>query len=250
MVPIKSAADIKLMKKAGAITAKILDEITGLIKPGASTGEINEYAESRCNELGVRPAFKGYRGYPAALCMSINEEVVHGIPSKKRFLTEGDIIGIDFGVIFEGWHGDSARTYAVGNVSDKARKLLDVTRESLSKGIGMCRPGNHLLDIGYAVQNYVEARGYSVVREFVGHGIGRSLHEAPQVPNFGKKGGGIKLLAGMVLAIEPMVNVGGCEIKVLDDGWTAITKDMSLSAHFEHTVAITQNGPEILTIAS
>jgi len=218
-----------------------------MIAPGISTFELDRLAEARCKELGVIPAFKGYRGFPACVCISINEEVVHGIPSKKRIMQSGDVVGLDFGVSADGWFGDSARTIPVGKISPQARQLLDVTAEGLKKGIEQARPGNHLLDIGYAIQNYVEGFGYSVVREFVGHGIGRALHEDPQVPNYGAKGKGMLLKEGMVLAIEPMVNAGGHEVKVLADGWTAVTEDRSLSAHFEHTIAITAQGAEVLT---
>ena len=247
MVSIKSDREIVLMKKSGQIVGQILDEVCCMVEPGVSTWELDRFAESRCKDFSAIPAFKGYQGFPATLCVSINDEVVHGIPSKKRILKAGDIIGIDFGVHQEGWYGDSARTVAVGKVSSEAQKLLDVTRKSLFLGIEQCHVGNRVFDIGHAVQNYVEANGFSVVREFVGHGIGKALHEDPQVPNFGPKGKGLQLKAGMVLAIEPMVNMGKHQVRVLDDGWTAVTADRSLSAHFEHTVVITDQGPEILT---
>ena len=248
MVTLKTERELNLMRKSCQIVAKILDEMVAMAKPGVSTGEIDRFAESRCKDLKVLPAFKGYHGFPATVCISVNEEVVHGIPSNKRILKNGDIVGLDFGVIYEGWYGDSARTTGVGTISESAQKLIDATRESLVQGIAQCREGNRVFDIGHAVQNFVEPFGYSVVREFVGHGIGRALHEDPQVPNYGPKGKGLLLKAGMVLAIEPMINAGGREVKVLEDGWTAITLDRSLSAHFEHTVAITPNGPEILTV--
>lgn len=247
MISIKSEREIELMRCSGRIVGQILDEVGSLIEPGVTTWELDRFAESRCKELSVIPAFKGYQGFPATLCVSINEEVVHGIPSKKRVLQAGDIIGVDFGVHREGWYGDSARTFPVGNISSEAQKLLDVTKKSLFLGIQECRVGRRVFDIGYAVQNYVEANGFSVVREFVGHGIGKALHEDPQVPNFGPKGKGIQLKAGMVLAIEPMVNMGSHQVQVMSDGWTAVTVDRSLSAHFEHTVVVTENGPEILT---
>jgi methionyl aminopeptidase len=247
MIFLKSAAELELMRKAGAIVAQILEEMTGMVAPGISTGELDQFAERRTKELGAVPAFKGYHGFPASVCISVNDEVVHGIPSAKRILSEGDIVGLDFGVLFQGWYGDSARTVPVGKVSEGALKLIDVTRESLHRAIDQCREGGRVFDIGHAVQNYVEGFGYSVVREFVGHGIGRSLHEEPQIPNFGPKGKGLPLKVGMVLAIEPMINAGGREVRVLNDGWTAVTVDRSLSAHFEHTVAITPRGPEILT---
>lgn len=249
MVHLKSKQEIDMMRKAGAMVGLILDEVSTLVKPGVSTYELDAYCESRCRELGAKPAFKGYNGFPGSLCVSVNEEVVHGIPSKKRILKNGDIIGCDFGVILDGWFGDSARTFAVGEISAEAKKLCDVTRESLMKGIEQCKAGNALFDIGHAIQSYVEEHGYSVVREFVGHGIGRKLHEDPQVPNYGPKGKGVKLVAGMVLAIEPMINIGKPDVRVLQDGWTAVTKDKMLSAHFEHTVAIHEDSCEILTIS-
>ncbi len=248
MITLKSERELNLMRKSCRVVAQILEELAGLVKPGITTADLDRHAELRCQEMGVVPAFKGYHGFPATLCVSINEEVVHGIPSPHRRLKEGDIIGLDFGVTLEGWYGDSARTVTVGKVNPAAQKLIDVTRESLIRGIEQCHEGNRVFDIGFAVQNYVEAFGYSVVREFVGHGIGRALHEEPQVPNYGPKGKGIPLKVGMVLAIEPMVNAGSHEVKVLGDGWTAVTLDRSLSAHFEHTVAITPSGPEILTV--
>lgn len=248
MIHLKSEREINQMRKAGSIVAQILDELKDLVKPGITTAELDRFSESRCKDFKVKPAFKGYQDFPACLCISVNHEIVHGIPSPKRVLKEGDIVGLDFGVIYEGWYGDSAKTYAVGKVSSDAQKLMDVTQESLRLGIQQCVPGNRLFDIGHAVQNYVEGFGFSVVREFVGHGIGRALHEDPQVPNYGPKGKGIALKVGMVLAIEPMINVGGPEVKVLSDGWTAVTQDKSLSAHFEHTVAITEQGPEVLTV--
>src|SRR4051812_19196998 len=248
MVSLKSERELNQMRKAGAIVAEILEEMARMVKPGISTGELDKFAESRCKDFKVLPAFKGYHGFPATVCISVNEEVVHGIPSPKRVLKDGDIVGLDFGVIHEGWYGDSARTVAVGKISPAARKLMDVTQESLNRGIQQCREGNRVFDIGHAIQNYVEGFGYGVVREFVGHGIGRALHEEPQVPNYGPKGKGLLLKVGMVLAIEPMINAGSHEVKVLSDGWTAVTADRSLSAHFEHTVAITSKGPEILTV--
>lgn len=248
MIFLKSEREIEQMRKAGAVVARILDEMCRMAQPGITTGELDRFAESRIKELGALPAFKGYHGFPACVCISINEEVVHGIPSPKRALKEGDIVGLDFGVTLDGWYGDSARTVAIGKVSDKASQLIDVTKESLMRGIEQAREGNRIFDIGYAVQNHVERFGYSVVREFVGHGIGKALHEEPQVPNYGPKGKGLALKAGMVIAIEPMINAGSHQVKVLKDGWTAVTADHSLSAHFEHTVAITARGPEILTV--
>jgi len=248
MVALKSEREINLMRKAGGIVAQILEEMVEMVKPGISTAEIDRFAELRTRELKAVPAFKGYHGFPACVCISVNDEVVHGIPSSKKILKEGDIVGLDFGVIYDGWYGDSARTVGVGKVSAQARQLMDITQQSLVKGIEKCCEGSRVFDIGHAIQNYVEGFGYSVVREFVGHGIGRALHEEPQVPNYGPKGKGLLLKVGMVLAIEPMINAGRCEVKVLSDGWTAVTADHSLSAHFEHTVAITPRGPEILTV--
>jgi methionyl aminopeptidase len=247
MITLKSERELDLMRKSCRITAQILDEVVKMAQPGVTTGELDRFAESRCKELKATPAFKGYHGFPATVCISINDEVVHGIPSKKRALKDGDIVGLDFGVSCEGWYGDSARTVAVGKITPEAQRLLDVTRDGLLRGIEQCREGNRVFDIGHAVQKYVESFGFSVVREFVGHGIGRALHEDPQVPNYGPKGKGIPLKVGMVLAIEPMINAGSHEVKVLSDGWTAVTVDHSLSAHFEHTVAITPSGPEVLT---
>ncbi len=247
MVQLKSLNEIEKMRKAGAIVAQVLQEIEDLVKPGATTADLDLFAQTRTKELGAKPAFKGYHGFPGTLCVSVNEEVVHGIPSKKRILRDGDIVGIDFGVILDGWFGDSARTFPVGAVDSKAAKLLEITEKSLHLGIQEARVGNHLFDIGHAIQNFVESHGFSVVREFVGHGIGKSLHEDPQVPNFGIKGKGMLLKAGMVIAIEPMINAGKPEVRVLADGWTAVTVDKALSAHFEHTIAITEAGPEILT---
>lgn len=248
MIQLKSPREIEKMRKAGGIVGQILAELRKMVEPGISTGELDRYAESRCKDFGVLPAFKGYQGFPATLCISVNDEVVHGIPSPKRILKDGDIVGVDMGVICEGWFGDSARTFPVGNIAPEAQALLDATRKGLHLGIDQCREGNRLFDIGHAIQNYVEGLGFSVVREFVGHGIGRALHEEPQVPNYGPKGKGIPLKSGMVLAIEPMINSGAAGVKVLKDGWTAVTVDRSLSAHFEHTVAITEGGPEILSL--
>ncbi len=247
MVQLKSKAEIEKMRSAGAIVAQVLHEIEDLVKPGATTFDLDLFAQTRTKELGAKPAFKGYHGFPGTLCVSVNEEVVHGIPSKKRILKEGDIVGIDFGVILDGWFGDSARTFPVGKISPEAAKLLEITEKSLFLGIAEANPGQNLFDIGHAVQKYVESFGYSVVREFVGHGIGKNLHEDPQVPNFGIRGKGMVLKPGMVLAIEPMINAGKPEVRVLADGWTAVTVDKKLSAHFEHTIAITESGTEILT---
>lgn len=247
MVQLKSKSEIEKMRRSGAVVAQVLHEIEEMIRPGATTWDLDQFAFARTRELGAKPAFKGYHGFPATLCVSVNEEVVHGIPSKKRVLKDGDIVGVDFGVVLDGWFGDSARTFPVGKVKADATKLIDITQKSLHLGIDEVRAGAHLFNVGAAIQNFVEQFGYSVVREFVGHGIGRSLHEDPQVPNFGVKGKGPLLKAGMVIAIEPMINAGKPEVKVLADGWTAVTVDRALSAHFEHTVAITETGCEILT---
>ncbi len=247
MVQLKSHSEIEQMRKAGAIVGQILHELQDLVKPGVTTFDLDLYAMTRTKEMGAKPAFKGYQGFPSTLCVSVNEEVVHGIPNKKRILKDGDIVGVDFGVILDGWYGDSAKTYPVGKVSAEATQLLEVTEKSLFLGIAEALPGKNLFDIGASIQKYVESFGYSVVREFVGHGIGRSLHEDPQVPNFGVRGKGMILKPGMVIAIEPMINAGKPEVKILSDGWTAITADKKLSAHFEHTIAITENGNEILT---
>ena len=247
MISLKSDREIAMVRSSCEVVARILDELEDAIAPGVTTASLDQIAERQCKNLGVIPAFKGYRGYPASLCISVNQEVVHGIPSPKRTLKKGDIVGLDFGVIKDGWYGDSARTLPVGSISEEAQELLQVTKECLFEGIRECKEGNRVSDIGNAIQNYVESRGFSVVREFVGHGIGRALHEDPQVPNFGAKGKGVPLKSGMILAIEPMINAGGPAVKVLSDGWTAVTVDSALSAHFEHTVAITPAGPEILT---
>ncbi|MBI3542952.1 MAG: type I methionyl aminopeptidase [Deltaproteobacteria bacterium] len=248
MIHLKSRRELDVMRRAGQATAQILKEMVAITKPGTTTLDLDKLAERRCRELGVKPAFKGYHGFPGCVCVSVNEQVVHGIPS-DRPLKAGDIVGLDFGVIVDGYYGDSAVTVPVGAITPQATKLLDVTREGLQHGIQQAVAGNRLFDISHAIQNYVEGRGFSVVREFVGHGIGRSLHEEPQVPNYGPKGKGVILKEGMVLAIEPMINAGGHAVRVESDGWTAVTVDGSLSAHFEHTVAITKDGPEILTLA-
>jgi methionyl aminopeptidase len=243
----RSAAELERMREAGRLVGEVLTELTARVKPGVTTAELDELAEARIRKAGATPAFKGYHGYPATICASINEEVIHGIPSGRRVLNEGDVISIDVGASLDGYFGDSAVTLAVGKVSEGAATLLRVTEESLFKAIDRVRPGGRISDIGHAVQAHVEAYGFSVVREFVGHGIGQRMHEEPQVPNYGEPGRGPRLAEGMVLAIEPMVNAGKPAVKVLGDGWTAVTRDRSLSAHFEHTVAVTANGPWILT---
>lgn len=247
MIIIKNSEEIKKIKKASKIVAKVLDELRSYIKEGITTKTIELFIENLILKMGGIPAFKGYRGYPASVCISINSQVVHGIPSDKVYIESGDIVSIDVGVIFDGFYGDAAYTYGVGEVSEETQRLLKVTEESLYKGIEKAVVGNRIGDISEAIQNHVESNGFSVVRAFVGHGIGRSLHEDPQIPNFGKRGMGPKLKKGMTLAIEPMVNAGTHEVVILSDGWTAVTKDGSLSAHFEHTIVITENEPEILT---
>ena len=247
MIELKSAREIGLMRRAGHVLADVVDRLRGSVKPGMSTLEIDEDVEEFIRASGATPAFKGYRGFPATVCISINDEVVHGIPSAHRRIKEGDIVGLDLGCIVEGYYADCAFTLAVGDVPPQVQKLLDVTRESLDRAIDECRPGRRLSDVSHAVQSHVEAGGFAVVRAFVGHGIGRALHEDPQVPNFGDPGRGPQLRPGMVLAIEPMVTMGSWEVRILDDGWTAVTRDGSLAAHFEHTIAITDAGPEVLT---
>ncbi len=247
MIILKSPDEIEKMRKASRIVAEVIQELGPMVKPGVTTRDLDRQAEELMKKKGSIPAFKGYRGYPCVLCTSVNEEVVHGIPSANRVLKDGDIIGVDCGVIVDGFYGDSARTFPVGKVDEASQRLIDVTRESLDRGIGQIAAGNRIHDISWAVQSHVEAAGFSVVRDFVGHGIGRSLHEDPQVPNFGKPQTGIKLTVGMVLAVEPMVNVGGPEVRVLDDGWTAVTVDGRRSAHFEHTIALTEKGYEVLS---
>ena len=247
MIELKSPTQIGHMREAGRILADAFRVCRDLVKPGVSTLEIDREVESLIRDRKAKPAFKGYRGFPATICASINEEVVHGIPAARRRLREGDIIGLDLGAIVEGYYADAAVTMPVGEVTDEARRLLDVTRESLDLGIAQCWPGRRLGDVSAAIQQHVEAAGFGVVRAFVGHGIGRALHEDPQVPNFGEAGRGPLLRVGMVLALEPMVTMGHWEVRVLDDRWTAVTADGSLAAHFEHSVAVTEHGPEVLT---
>jgi len=247
MIIYKTRREIETMDRCNRVVGQILTALAREARPGITTLDLDRKAEEMIREAGVKPAFKGYRGYPCVLCTSVNEEVVHGIPSPRKVLREGDIIGLDFGVVLDGYFGDAALTVPVGHVSREAADLMRVTRESLRRGIEAARAGGRLSDISAAVQRHVEAGGYSVVREFVGHGIGQKMHEEPQVPNYGEPGRGPRLTEGMVLAIEPMVNAGKPAVKVLADGWTAVTRDGSLSAHFEHTVAVTADGPWILT---
>ncbi|MCK8816187.1 type I methionyl aminopeptidase [Natroniella sulfidigena] len=246
MIIRKSAREIDTMRKAGQIVAQTHAVLAEKIKPGITTQEIDQIAEEFIRAQGAKPAFKGYQGFPNTVCIAINEQVVHGIPSEYR-LEEGDIIGLDIGAVVDGYYGDAAQTLAVGQVSQEAERLLTVTKEALFKGIEQVKVDNRISDISNAVQQHAEQAGYSVVRRFVGHGIGRNMHEEPQVPNFGSPGRGPRLKEGMVLAIEPMINVGGCEVETLDDGWTVVTCDGKLSAHFEHTVAVTESGFRILT---
>ena len=246
MIVRKSADELELMRKANVLVAEVLGELRELVAPGVTTLELDAIAERRVREAGAIPAFKGYHGFPATICASVNDAVVHGIPADTA-LADGDIVSIDMGVVRDGFNGDSAVTVPVGSIPENVSDLLNVTRDSLELAIDRARVGGYVSDIGHAVQKHVESQGFSVVREFVGHGIGTKLHEDPQIPNYGEPGHGARLSSGMVLAIEPMVTVGKPAVKVLDDGWTAVTLDGSLAAHFEHTVAITEEGPEVLT---
>ena len=247
-VVLKSASEIEKMRRAGKVVREVLELVRGHVRPGATTLDLERVAEARIKELGAKPAFKGYHGFPCCLCTSINNEVVHGIPSKKRVLKDGDIVSVDCGAIIDGYYGDAAITIPVGEkISPDTARLLAATEKSLYAGISAVKPGATLGDIGAAVQKVVEAEGFSVVRDFVGHGIGSNMHEDPQVPNYGQAGSGMKLKAGMVIAIEPMVNAGKPDVRVLRDGWTAVTDDGSMSAHFEHTVAVTDTGAKVLT---
>jgi methionyl aminopeptidase len=250
VIVCRSAAEIRRLRAANQLVARVLGELAGAVRAGVTTAELDAMAEELVRAAGAEPAFKGYRGFPATLCASINQEVVHGIPSASRTLRPGDIVSLDMGVKLDGFYGDSAVTVPVGEVPERTQELLRVTRESLERAIAQVKVGGRLSDIGHAVQEWVEAHGFSVVREFVGHGIGERLHEEPQIPNYGQPGRGPKLAEGMILAIEPMVAMGRPEVKVLGDGWTAVTKDGSLAAHFEHTVAVTSGGPLILTASN
>jgi methionyl aminopeptidase len=246
MILLKSTQEIAKMEVANRIVAEILVEVKEHIRPGVETRELDEVAEAACRRRRVKPAFKGYRGYPRSVCVSVNEEVVHGIPGARR-LKDGDLVSLDFGVQHDGYFGDAALSVGVGEISLQARRLMQATEESLYAGIARCKVGGRLSDISHAVQTVVEKYGFSVIRDFVGHGIGRALHEDPQLPNFGPEGRGPKLQAGLTLAIEPMVSAGGWQVRILGDGWTAVTQDGSLSAHFEHTVALTEAGPLIMS---
>jgi methionyl aminopeptidase len=247
-IAVRSGDEIVKLRAAGRLVAEVLAELSTAIRPGLTTLELDALAERSARRRGADPAFKGYHGYPASLCVSINDEVVHGIPSDRRALRDGDIVGLDFGAVLDGFYGDSAVTLPVGAVGEEAARLLEAGRQALARGIAAARPDGRVGDIGAAIQASVEASGFAVVRDFVGHGIGRRLHEPPQIPNFGTAGSGPRLRPGMVLAIEPMVNAGSFAVDTRDDGWTAVTVDGKNSAHFEHTVLVTENGPEILTL--
>ncbi|MGN0152460.1 MAG: type I methionyl aminopeptidase [Wujia sp.] len=246
---LKSQREIELMREAGRILALTHEEIKKAIKPGISTYEIDRLGEEVIRSYGCIPSFLNYNGYPASICVSVNDEVVHGIPSKTRILQEGDIVSLDAGVIYEGYHSDSARTYGVGEISPEAADLITVTKESFFEGLKACRAGNHINDISRAIFDYITARGYSAVRDLVGHGVGASLHEAPEIPNFTRLKKGPKLRPGMTIAVEPMINIGSYEVEWMDDDWTVVTADGSLSAHYENTILITEGDPEILSRA-
>jgi methionyl aminopeptidase len=247
-IVIKTAKEVEKMRRAGGIVREVLHTVRSMVKPGVTTLDLEKVAEEMIEKAGAKPAFKGYHGFPCVLCTSLNDQVVHGIPSVKTVLREGDILSVDCGAVIDGYYGDSAITIPVGKVAAGTQRLLDITQGSLERAIEAVRPGATLGDVGAAVQEMVEAEGFSVVKEFVGHGIGTHMHEDPQIPNFGQRGRGVRLREGMVLAIEPMVNAGGDAVRVLKDGWTAVTEDGSLSAHFEHTVAVTKDGAAILTL--
>ena len=247
-VTIKSKKEIELMREAGKMLEEVHNKLADFVKPGISTLEIDQFGEKAIRDLGCVPNFLNYNGYPASICVSVNDEVVHGIPSKDRILQDGDIVSLDAGLIHEGYHSDAARTHAVGNISEEAKRLIEVTKQSFFEGIKLAVPGNHLFDISEAIQKYVESNGYSVVKEFQGHGIGTQMHEDPGIPNYGKAGKGMRIEPGMTLAIEPMVIMGKPGILQLDDGWTIVTEDGTNAAHYENTVLITENDPEVLTL--
>lgn len=248
MIIVKNKLEIELMRKSGRIVGEALNLVGEMIKPGISTLDIDRFLEEFITKQGAVPSFKGYGGFPGSACISVNDTVIHGIPSEKEILKEGDIVSVDFGAVLNGYHGDAARTFAVGKISDEAKKLIKVTEESFFRGIEHAKVGSKLTDISHAIQTYAESFGFGVVRDYVGHGIGRSLHEDPNVPNFGAAGKGPRLIEGMVLAIEPMIVLGTYEVKVLKDQWTVKTYDGALAAHYENTVAVTENGPELLTL--
>lgn len=247
-VSMKSAREIELMREAGRLLSRVHEQLGAAIRPGMSTLEIDQLGEKLIRDLGCVPNFLHYSGYPASICVSVNDEVVHGIPRKNRILKEGDIVSLDAGLIYKGYHSDAARTHAVGRISPEAQQLIEVTRQSFFEGIKMAREGCHLHDISNAIDAYVSRFGYGIVRDLVGHGIGTSLHEDPQIPNFAQKRKGVRLQAGMTLAVEPMINAGGWEVDFLNDGWTVVTRDGSLSAHYENTILVTDGEPEILTL--
>ncbi len=247
-ITIKSEKEIELMREAGRILAIVHEEMAKAVKPGISTMDINRIGDEVIRSYGCKPSFLGYNGYPASICVSVNDEVIHGIPNKKHILKEGDIVSLDAGVIYKGYQSDAARTHAVGRISDEAAKLIRVTEESFFAGIKLAKAGNYLHDISGAIEDVVIANGFTCVREFVGHGIGKEMHEDPQIPNFHQKSKGVKLVKGMTLAIEPMVNIGKCNVRWLDDDWTIVTEDGSLSAHYENTILITDDEPEILSL--
>lgn len=247
-VSMKSAREIELMREAGRLLSRVHDELGAAIRPGMSTLEIDRFGEKLIRSFGCVPNFLHYNGYPASICVSVNDEVVHGIPKKDRILEEGDIVSLDAGLIYKGYHSDAARTHGVGKISPQAQQLIEVTRQSFFEGIKMAREGCHLHDISNAIDAYVSRFGYGIVRDLVGHGIGTSLHEDPQIPNFAQKRKGVRLQAGMTLAVEPMINAGGWEVDFLNDGWTVVTRDGSLSAHYENTILVTGGEPEILTL--
>lgn len=248
MVSIKSEREITLMREAGRILARVHKALGEALKPGMSTYDVDKLGEEMIRNFGCIPSFKNYNGYPAAICVSVNDEVVHGIPNRHHILQEGDIVSLDAGVIYKGYHSDAARTHAVGEISPEAKKLIDVTRQCFFEGIKFAKAGNHLNDISSAIQAYAESFGYGIVRDLVGHGIGSHLHEDPEIPNFTQKRRGIRLRPGMTLAIEPMINEGRCDVVWLDDDWTVVTEDGSLSAHYENTILITEGEPEILSL--
>lgn len=248
MIIIKSEAEIDLMRESGKVTGFILKELENLIKPGISTADVDRFVEKTIHDAKMIPTFKGYGGFPASACVSINDEVVHGIPNKKRILREGDIVSVDVGSTYKGYVSDAARTYAVGEVSDEAKHLIEATRDSFFAGIEFCRPGNRLSDISHAIQASAEGEGFSVIRDYVGHGVGQQMHEEPQIPNYGKAGRGPRLAKGMVFAIEPMICEGTYDVKTLSNEWTVVTIDGKLSAHYENTVVITDGEPELLTL--
>lgn len=248
MIILKSQQEIDLMREAATVTKAMLLELPKIIAPGMSTKDIDDYVEETILRNRMIPAFKGYQGFPACACVSVNEEVVHGIPSKKKLLADGDIVSVDLGTIYKDYYSDAARTYAVGAISEEAQRLITVTEGSFFAGLKFCRPGYRLTDVSHAIQAHAEAAGFSVVRDFVGHGIGRNMHEDPQIPNYGRPGRGPKLAPGMVLAIEPMINAGGYDVEIMPNKWTVETIDSSLSAHYENTVVITEDEPELLTL--